>query len=61
VLKRKPVSARDHALVAAITSVSARDLALVAAITFDKQQLVRNLPQHDPGPQLEGYKFGQST
>ena len=33
--------------------VSARDLALVAAITFDKRQLCRNLPDQTPGAKVD--------
>jgi hypothetical protein len=36
--------------------VSARDLALVAAITFDKRQLCRNLPDQTPGPKVDAIR-----
>src|SRR5215467_584185 len=41
-IKRKPVSARD--------------LALVAAITFDKRQLCRSLPVETPGPKVDALR-----
>lgn len=40
--------------------VSARDLALVGAITFDKQQLVRNPPREDLVPRIETYKLASA-
>jgi len=36
--------------------VSARDLALVAAVTFDKRQLCRNLPDEAPGPKVDAVR-----